>query len=69
MAYGNFKVLTRRTASDKILCHKAVNIGKILKYDEHQHGLASRAYKLFDTEASGNGVKNENISKNNVLWS
>ena len=43
------------------MCHKAVNIAKILKYDKHQHGLASRAYKFFDTEASGNGVKNENI--------
>ena len=27
--YGDFKNLTRRTASDKILCYKAFNIAKI----------------------------------------
>ena len=29
MAYGDFKYLSRRTVSDKILCHKAFNIAKI----------------------------------------
>ena len=29
MAYGDFKDLTRRTVSDKILCDKAFNIAKI----------------------------------------
>ena len=28
MAYGDFKDLTRRTASDKILCDKAFNVAK-----------------------------------------
>ena len=34
MAYGDFKDLTRRTASNKILHNKAVNNGK------YQRGLA-----------------------------
>ena len=33
MAYGDFQNLTRITASDKILCDKAFNIAKNLKYD------------------------------------
>ena len=32
MNYGDFKDLTRRTASDKILRDKAFNIAKISKY-------------------------------------
>ena len=33
MAYGEFGYLTRRTASDKILCDKAFDIAKNPKYD------------------------------------
>ena len=33
-----FKDLTRRTASDRILCHKAFNIAKNLKDDGYQQG-------------------------------
>ena len=33
MAYGDFKDLTRRTASDKILHDKAINITKNTKCD------------------------------------
>ena len=33
MAYGDFKELTRRTASDKIFRDKAFNIAKNSKYD------------------------------------
>ena len=44
MAYGDFKDLTRRTASDKILRDKAFNIAKNPKYDEYQKGLASMVY-------------------------
>ena len=32
-AYGDFKDLTRRTASDKILCDKAFNVAKYPKND------------------------------------
>ena len=41
MAYGDFKDLTRRTVSDKILRDKAFNLAKNLKYDGYQRGLAS----------------------------
>ena len=47
-AYGNFKDLTRRTASDKILPDKPFNIAKNPKYDGYQRGPASMADKLFD---------------------
>ena len=36
MAYGDFKHLTRRTASDRILCNKAFNFGENPKYDGYQ---------------------------------
>ena len=48
MAYGDFKDLTRRTASDKILRDKAFDFAKNLKCDEHQRGLASMVYRFFD---------------------
>ena len=41
MAYGDFKDLTIRTASDKILRDKAFNIAKNPKYDAYQRRLAS----------------------------
>ena len=46
MAYGDFKNLSRRTASDKILCDKAFNVAKNPKYKK----------------TSGGTVKNENFS-------
>ena len=48
MAYEDFKVLTRRIASDKILQNKAFNIAKNLKHDRYQRGLASMVYTFFD---------------------
>ena len=47
MAYGDFKDLTRRTGSDKILHDKAFNIAKNPKYDGYQRGIASMVYKFF----------------------
>ena len=47
MIYGNFKDLTRRTASDKILQNKAFNVAKNPKYHGYQRGLVSMVYKLF----------------------
>ena len=66
MAYGDYKNLTRRTASDKILRDKAFNIAKNPKYDGHQRGLASMFYKFFDKKTSGGRVKKENISNNKL---
>ena len=41
MAHWDFKDLTRRTASDKILCDKAFNIAKNTKYDGYKKDLTS----------------------------
>ena len=62
MAYGDFKDLTRRTASDKIFCDIAFTNTKNPKYDRYQCGLASMIYKFFDNKTSGSGIKNENTS-------
>ena len=59
MAYGDFKDLARRTASDKVLRDKAFNIAKNPKYDGYQRGLASMVYKFFDKKPSGSGANNE----------
>ena len=48
MAYGDFKDIKRRTASDKISRDKAFNIAKTSKYDGYQRCLASMVYKMFD---------------------
>ena len=48
MAYGGFKVLTRRTPSDQLLRDKAFNFTKNPKYDGYKRGLASMVYKCFD---------------------
>ena len=44
MAYGGFKYLARRTASDKVLRDEAFNIAKKPKYDGYQRGPASMVY-------------------------
>ena len=46
MAYEDFKDLTRRTASNKMLCDKAINITQNPKYDGYQRGLASMVYNF-----------------------
>ena len=56
MAYGDFKDLARRTASDKVLRDKAFNIAKNPKYDGYQRGLASMVYKFFDKMSAGSGA-------------
>ena len=48
MVYGDYKDLTSKTTSDKILHNKAVNIAKNPKYDGYQRGLASMVYKCFN---------------------
>ena len=47
MGYGGFKNLARRTASDKVLHNKALNIAKNPKYDGYRRVLASMVYKYF----------------------
>ena len=60
MAYGEFKHLTRGTASDRILHDKAFNSTKNLKY-EYQRGLSSMVYEFCDKRISGSGIKSENM--------
>ena len=67
MAYGDFKDLPRKTASDKILCDKAFNVAKNTKYDGYQRGLASMVNKYFDKKTSGKGVKNENMPDKPII--
>ena len=64
MAYGDFKDLTRKTTSDKILRDKVFHIVKNSKYDGNQPELASMVYKTFDKKAPGTGsdFKNKNVS-------
>ena len=74
MAYGDFKDLARRTASDKVLRDKAFNIAKYWKYGGYQKGLASLVDEFFDKKsvsltdkfAKGGGVNNE-IKQNEQL--
>ena len=53
MVYGDFRYLPRRTASDKELHDKALNIAKTPKYNEYQRGLSSIVYKVLDKISSG----------------
>ena len=66
MAYGDFKDLARRTASDKILRDKGFNIAKNPKYDGYQRGIASMVYKFFDKKTTVSDVNNE-IKQNKQL--
>ena len=47
MAYEDFKVLARRTATDKVFKDKAFNIAKNSKNDRYQRNVAAMAYKFF----------------------
>ena len=64
MAYGDFKDLPRRTASDKVLHDKAINIAKNATYDGYQRGLDSIVYISFDKKTfitnKGTGINSEN---------
>ena len=70
MAYGDFKDLIRRTASDEILHDKALSIAENSKYDGYQSRLVSMFYNFLDKESSGgaatlankSAVRNKNVS-------
>ena len=62
MAYGDFKDLARRIATNKVLRYKAFNIARSPKYDEYQKAIASMVYKIFDKKSAGRGV---NMHANN----
>ena len=60
MAYGDFKDLTSRIASDKILCGDTFNIAKKPKYDGYHCGIAPMVYNFLDKKTSGRTVENKN---------
>ena len=62
MAYRDFKDLTRRTASDKILRDKAFNLAKNPKNDRYQCRLASMVYKFFDKKTSATRARSETLA-------
>ena len=62
IAYWDFKDLTKRTASDKILRDKGFNIAKNLKYDRYQRGIDLMVYIFFDKNSFGSGIKNKHMS-------
>ena len=59
MAYGDFKDLTRKTASDKVLKDKTFNIAKNPKYDGYQRSLPSMVYRFVDKKSEISGVNND----------
>ena len=59
MAYGDFKDLARRTASDKVLRDKAFNIARNPKYDGYQRGLTSMVYRFLDKKSMGSAVNTQ----------
>ena len=67
MPFGDFKDLTRRTASDKLLRDKAFNITENPKCDGYQRGLASMVYKFFDQKSTKCGGFKSAIKQNEQL--
>ena len=65
MAYGDFKDLARRTASDKVLRDKAFNVAKNPKYDGYERGLASKVNKCFDKKSTGGGIDDDDDDDDN----
>ena len=56
MPYGDFKDLTKRTASNKMLRDKAFIIAKNLKYDGYQRVIVSMVDKFFDKKSESSGI-------------
>ena len=58
MTYGDFKNLTRRTASHEIPHDKASNSAKNLTHDRTQRCSALMVCNFFDNKKSGGVIKN-----------
>ena len=61
-AYGHFTDLPRTTDSDKILRDNTFNITKNRIYGGNQRRHASMIYNVFHKKSSNGGIKNENMS-------
>ena len=70
MVYRDFKDLTKRTATYKVLRNKAFKIASDQKYVGYQRGLASMIYKLFDKKSQGSewATNKENIQLADQLY-
>ena len=66
MAYGDFKDLARRAASDNVLREKAFNIARNPKYDGNERVFAAILGKCFDKKSKGGGANNE-VKENEKL--
>ena len=65
MAFGDFKDLTRKIVSDKILHDKPFNIAKNSKHDGYQSDFASVVYNFIDKKsASGAATIAKNLQSN-----
>ena len=62
MAYGDFKDLAWRTASDTVLRDKAFNIVKNPRYDGYQRGPSSMVYRFFDRKSASLPYKSASVS-------
>ena len=62
MACKDFKDFNRKTAAEKVLRDKVINIAKNPKQDGYKRGFASMVYKYFDKITSGGAIKNEFMS-------
>ena len=70
MVYKDFKDLLRRTASDKLLHDRALNVSSDPRYDRYQrYQLASMVYKIFHTKprVTNTHTGARNISENQQL--
>ena len=61
MAYGDFKDLPRRSASNKLLRNKAFNIAKIRIFDGYQREFTSMVYTFNNKNCSGSAIESETI--------
>ena len=66
MAYGDFKYISRKTASNKVLHDKGFSFAKNGKYDGYQRVLASMVYKCFNQKTSGSNTPG-NAIKSKIL--
>ena len=65
MAYRDFKDSPGRTASDKVLHDKAINIAKNSKYYGYQSGIASAVYKFFNKKFAGANTSGDTVKHAN----
>ena len=68
MGYWDFKDSCKRTAADKLLHDRSVNIAKNPRYDGYQKGLASMVSKFFDKKTTSLADKSAAF-KNDVVLS